>query len=170
MKTWHFYDLTTGHFTGRSSTSSDTDQPPPDVPSGQGLYEGTTDWEATCVNLTTGAVDDYIPPSPGDTDLLVWAWSTDIKRWVSSLTVAGRQAGLRGRIEALMLAREAGSLGQARATREVLLALLMSTTPPTEAVTRLNDVDAAMAAWRATIASINAATTLADLDAIEAGL
>jgi hypothetical protein len=49
---------------------------------------GVCNWAGKKVDLKTGNVIDYQPPSPGDDLMQTWAWDATSKRWVASKTKA----------------------------------------------------------------------------------
>jgi hypothetical protein len=89
MKTWHFYDLVSGEFSGQSFTGSDealeyslAHQAAQGTP--VGAHEGAADYLCHKKCLSTGALLDHKPPVPYDgTDLTLWVWFWDkpTKRW-----------------------------------------------------------------------------------------
>jgi hypothetical protein len=112
MKTVHFYDLSTGLFTGASFSASALSAKDEvisrNTPPGCGAVEGVRDWRAQRVDLASGQLVDYQPPA----DV--------VERERRSRTA-------RSRIEAI----ERGSL---RALREALLG-------DPDALARLADAD-----------------------------
>lgn len=122
MRQVHAYDLATGLLTGQAFVSNDPAHPfvPP---AGCGFVEGVTVWRAQKVDLATGLLVDYQPP----------ASRADEKQQALSKITAQIEA-----IEAT----------QARALREVTLALAAGTTPAADTVNRLRAADAQIAQLR----------------------
>lgn len=119
MRTWHLYDLSTGLFTGKKFSSSD--EKAIDLNTfGMGAIEGVTDPKSQRVDLETGALVEYVPPSPG----------ADYE-WISDEN--GKQWRLRPESKARMIRRQEiltrlavlGSKTE-RASREYLLGLAPS--------------------------------------------
>ncbi len=117
MKTWTFFDNSTGIFTGRTFSGDDRDLPA-NKPEGQGAVAGAYDHLSQRVDLETGEVVDYQPPAPPDTALLRHEWEPTIRRWVEHKTPAAHEADRRARIVSQIGRVE---LGQQRALRELTL-------------------------------------------------
>jgi hypothetical protein len=104
MKTWHFYDKTTGLLTGNSVSYSASidhvdDLVASQVPEGHATVEGVTDHLAQRVEA--GELVDYQPPAPS----VDHVWSEETKRWALSPGAAAkiaRRAAACARIAALV--------------------------------------------------------------------
>lgn len=165
-KTWSFYHPDSGVFEPCTVSAPEGADLSSFAPGGHVQLEGEYDHLSQRYDVgDTEAVIDYQPPAPEDDELRTWSWDANIKRWVATLTVAGRKPPMLGTVEAQMLAIE--TTEQARPTRELVLALLAATTPPTEAVEALEAVEAELTALRAKRAAVEAATTHTDLDEID---
>lgn len=87
MSTYSFFDPSTGLFAGKqfrgplSMLSANT-------PEGTQAIEGAFDAQRQRVDLDSGAVVDWQPPAPPDTEFEAWSWSADERRWVASRTAA----------------------------------------------------------------------------------
>lgn len=149
---WYFYDLATGRLTGRT-LSGLAELLQANTPAGQGAVQvppGTVlDARNRRVNLATGQVEPWQPPAPPDTELTTWAWDDATERWVAEPTAAAEQQRIAQELTAAMAEREAG---QARAQREILLALARGQAAPAEAVARLAEIEAAVAPLRLQLA------------------
>lgn len=59
------------------------------------------------IDLKTGALVDYQPPSPGDDEMQTWAWSEEHRQWLPSPTLAAIKAvawaAIKDRREALLV-------------------------------------------------------------------
>lgn len=162
MKVYSFYELATGSFTGSHITCPDAwlEQ---NTPGGCGAMEGLHDPLCRRVNLGTGEVEAYVPDKPADTSSETWTWNAAIERWQSAPTLAALKAQA---VDAVMAALERQELSQARAQREVLLALMAGATPSPDAVARLQAVEDNCAVLRGVMASMQAASDKAGLDAV----
>ncbi|WP_428421978.1 tail fiber assembly protein [Methylibium sp.] len=58
------------------------------IPSGLAAREGVYDHLSQRVDLITGAVVDWQPPAPADTEFETWAWDAKTRRWLSTPTEA----------------------------------------------------------------------------------
>jgi len=135
MRTWHFYDLQTGIFSGRLfSARSETDLQF-NTPEGFGAREGVIDWESQRVDLATGELVDYQPPAP-DSD---HEWVPDARRWVLKLEVADRRA----RRAAALSQIEALETKQLRSLRELVI-----DPNNTDAASRLAQIESEIAELR----------------------
>lgn len=109
-----FYDPATGLFIGRTVSSTMHSEPPPSmVPPGMKWVAGKHDHLSKKVDLKTGEVVDYQPPSPG----AEYSWDIATKRW--KLTSAAEERRRRGRA-ALHRVNELEARSH-RAVREFLL-------------------------------------------------
>ena len=107
---WHFYDLATGLFSGRSFSASDEAWLKDNLPDGHGVYEAARiDHLSQRVNLISGEVVDYQPPQPSHDH----EWNESAKRWQLSKTAVARIEALQ-RIQML-------EAKQLRALREFAL-------------------------------------------------
>lgn len=82
----HFYDTETGLIRPRAVRCSPA-QLKGNTPPGCSPIFGVSDPFSQRVDLATGEVVDYRPPSPGDDELRTWGWHADTKRWVATKTV-----------------------------------------------------------------------------------
>ncbi len=135
----HLFDVATGFFTGRSMDAS------PDVlaancPDGFAWVDGVTDWRSQRVELGTGAIVDYMPPSPGAD----YEWDSKAKRWVLSAEARVRNA--RKAAAAAEIARLEAEV-QPRIIRELRLAEIAGRMD-SAAATRLQELDARIAELR----------------------
>jgi hypothetical protein len=88
MRTAHFYDLSTGVFTGESfSFSGRDDVLASNTPPGCGVYEGDIDWLSNRIDVETKQILDYQPPPP-DVD---HEWNLQTKRWQKRTDVVARE-------------------------------------------------------------------------------
>ena len=87
---WHIYRLADGALTGQSLWVEEGDDQvlSSNTPTGCGAVTGVTDWQAQRVDLETLEVVDWQPPAPANDELRTWSWSADVRRWVSTPTVA----------------------------------------------------------------------------------
>lgn len=139
MKTWHFYDLTTGLFTRQRLVTSDDALLAANTPAGCGAHAGAVDPDSQRVDLATGELVDWQPPQPS----VDHEWNTDSRRWELTPAAAKREAAAldaQRRIEALEIA-------QLRPLRELLLD---QTSQPARA--RLAEIDAEIATLRPAVA------------------
>lgn len=121
MRTWHLYDPATGIFDGRRFSSSD-DSAIEINRRGLVAFEGDIDYLSQRVDVATGELVDYQPPSPDDDH--EWIHDDDqghrVRRWVlkpEAIEQRARQAVARSRIAELGRKTE-------RATREFLLGIV----------------------------------------------
>lgn len=168
MRRWHYYDMHTGVFTGRThattapevrTTTPDGEvqlQPPREVvantPPGCAALEVpagvSADPRNRCVDLRTGLIKPYQPPRPAGDELSSWEWDADVERWRAVPTQA---AVAQLRVRALRAAIAAHETSQARPQRELLLAIAEGKPAPAAAVTKLAEIEAAAVALRAQI-------------------
>lgn len=99
MKTYSFYSLATGLFTGQTYGGSDFNLAI-NTPAGCAARVG--DWDSLCqrVNLETGGVEDWQPPAPPDTSDCTHEWDSGSRRWVGIATMAKREADAHASIDA----------------------------------------------------------------------
>lgn len=131
-KTFHFYDPATGLFSGRSYSGPE-DGLIDNTPVGLSSIEGDVDHASQRVNLATGEIEDYQPPSPGAD----FAWEAQSKRWALT-DRAARAAHKRAKAKASI---EALEKSQGRALRELALG-------KPGASDRLAEIDAAITILR----------------------
>ena len=87
MKTWHFYSLETGAFTGASFSGREPHLAV-NVPAGCGAFEGVLHPMSQRVDLVTGQLVDMVPASPDDgSGLYLWSWDPAVKCWVGAPTL-----------------------------------------------------------------------------------
>lgn len=145
---YSFYRLGDGVLTG-ATFSGPAHMLQANTPAGCGALPGAFDALARRVNLDTMQVEPWQPPAPPDTELTTWAWDDATERWVAEPTAAAEQQRIAQELTAAMAEREAG---QARAQREILLALARGQAAPAEAVARLAEIEAAVAPLRLQLA------------------
>lgn len=95
---WHsFYRLTDGVLTGARVNIIPFNQEKLDActPDGCAALTGELDSKAVRVDLATGDLVAYQPPSPGDTAWHTWTWDAQAWCWVSAPTEATLSADLR---------------------------------------------------------------------------
>lgn len=138
MRTWHYFDRSTGLFVGKS-VSYPADHPQSEklatscAPDGCAPIEGVTDYLSQRVDLTTGQVVSWQPPQPSPDH----EWNAGTKRWqLTAASAAKASARLSALSEIAAL-----ELSQLRALRELALG-------DSSAVERLKSVDAQVAALR----------------------
>lgn len=81
---WHFYDLSTGLFSGAVFEGAEDQARLQAEQRGQGLIQGDIDWLSQRVDPASGALLDHKPEPPydgSDLTLYVWWWDAAIKRW-----------------------------------------------------------------------------------------
>ena len=87
-----FYDLATGLFNGHRRMCTQAEAEAIATGAGLGVIEGGHDHLSARVDLDAGVVVAWQPDAPADTELQVWAWSEDARRWIASPTQAARAA------------------------------------------------------------------------------
>lgn len=117
-RTWSFYSLATGLFTGRTYGGT-ADHLAVNTRDGESAIEGTHDPLKSCVDLHTGQVVAYRPEAPADTEVNTWAWSDVMRRHVPVLTLLGQRLELVQRIT-VRIAELEGTTD--RALRDLVLA------------------------------------------------
>ena len=141
MKTFSVYEIESGRLTGaRIGASGDVD--PEWIPAGCSVVLGEWDHERWRVDHETGELEAIDPPAP-DWRIRKFAAVDDVM--------------------AEILAAEAE---QARPLREIVKAMLAGTTPPVEAVARMNSLTQKIEAARVRRAELMAAESDADLEAL----
>lgn len=160
MSAWHFYRLADGGLTGRTF-SGPQDALSLNLPDGCGAIDGHFDPQSQRVNLATGLVEDWQPPAPPDTELLVHYWDAGSKRWLATPTLAA----LKLRVQAPVMARiDQVEAGQPRALREAALATTDAAREAAQA--RLRALDTEIAIQRQRLAAIDAAASAEALEAL----
>lgn len=97
MRTWSFYSLSDGVFTGRTFCGSD-ESLAANTPAGCGALLGHYDALCQRVDTADGSVVSYQPPKPDDDQLQTWSWDAATKRWVSEPTLAAVKRTARQRL------------------------------------------------------------------------
>jgi hypothetical protein len=100
MKTVSFYHAATGLFHPASLTVSDETVIALNTPPDHAVMEGAHDHLSRRVDVATGEVVDYQPPTPSADH----AWDANLKRWVLDPVAqerAARRQGLQGMIQHL---------------------------------------------------------------------
>jgi hypothetical protein len=133
---WHFYDLQTGLFIGRSH-GGDERSLALNMPEGVGAMEHVADWQSQRVDLETGELVDWQPPPPSSDH----EWIEATRRWERKADLVAQEVES-GKAAAAI---ESAERQQARAVREALLDLLPKDHPARE---RLAAADEAIAAER----------------------
>lgn len=129
---WSFYDPASGMFVGRTF-SGHPSMLKANTPAGLLAIEGAHDHLSQRVDLETGEVVDYQPPSPGPD----YEWFN--RRWILSAAAAAREATRRETLsEIAELERR-----QPRVIREVMLGV------DPEATARLAKIESDIVALRA---------------------
>jgi hypothetical protein len=131
-KAWTIYDKSTGrirgHLRGDEEHAKLAETPT------RGLIPGTFDPVVQRVNLATGEVVNFIPDKPPTTEHFDHTWDAQARRWMSVPTRAGRIAQNDELLRVRMAQAEAG---QARALRDIALAVALGNPPPQAAVQAL---------------------------------
>lgn len=91
MRAW-FYSLADGTLTGGAYAGPALEA---NTPPGCGTIEGVTEWQAQRVDLATGALVDWQPPAPPDTELQTWRWDAQARRWQPAPTAIATAAKVR---------------------------------------------------------------------------
>lgn len=102
MRTFHFYDVVTGLFTGNSLSLSGSrlEVLRRNTPEGCKAYEGAVDYLSQRVDVETDALIDYQPPAPDSN----YEWNPQVKRWLKRAEVVAdeqRKADVMAEIESL---------------------------------------------------------------------
>lgn len=162
MKTYSFYALATGAFTGSHITCPD-EWLGENTPADCGAIEGRHDPLCRRVNLATDDVEAYVPDAPADTALETWSWNPAIERWESTPTLASLRAARIDEVKAALQRQEARLV---RPQREVLLAMLAGTAPDPVAAQLLQAINDNCAELRGVMAALLAAANKTALDAV----
>ena len=162
MSTWHFFDLATGKFSGRTYAGPQSHLDA-NLPAGSGAVLGVTDWMSQCVGLGAGALMDHQPPAPQSDELRTWSWDAAARRWISAPTLAALKAP---RIAEVQLAIEAQERAQDRPQRELMAAFRLSLPAPAFAANKMAAIDVEIARLRALRGAIVSAQNRAQLDAV----
>ncbi len=101
MKSYSFYDKTTGLFNGRVFIGGE-DSLPVNTPANCIAIEGQFDHLSQKVDRVKGAVIAYKPPQPENTEFEKFSWDTNSKRWIASPTVASMSRDARLKRSALL--------------------------------------------------------------------
>lgn len=133
MKIWSFYDKATGVFSGRTFGAPNDDLLEAHTPTGQVALEGSYDHLAQRVDIPSGKVIDYQPPSPSTEHV----WDDAHKRWVLGANAVARRRVM-DQIEAI-------EKNQHRAIREAVL---------TGNLDRVREIDDSIAKFRQTLKSL----------------
>lgn len=138
LRIWSIYRESDGAFTGRQYGATSAEDLADNLPEGCAAIEGQFDHTCQRVDKATGAVIDFIPPSPGAD----YEWNADLRRY--RLTAAAEQAINADRQARAVIAEQESR--QLRAIRELLL-------NPNDAgaMQRLRDIDSAISAARPAI-------------------
>lgn len=163
MSTWSFYDATTGLFADLRYSGPE-EWVAQNVPSGCLCLQGAYDHLSQRVDVATGAIVDYVPPAPEDTDLATYTWDATVRRWLPSPTLSARKLAARKLVLAAIDAQEAL---QARPLREVAGAQIAGVQAPQAAIDRLASIEGAIEAMRLLLNEITAAETADALSAVE---
>ena len=147
---WHFYDLSTGLFTGQSFSAAREADLARNTPPGCGACEGVRDPYSQRVDLKTGEVVDWQPPEPSPDH----EWDAQTKRWQLSAAAAEREAR---RAQALARIRALEAL-QHRALREAVLGIAPSEEDRARGAMTLAEIDQEIAALRPLLSEQTAAS------------
>lgn len=157
MKTWHFYDLATGIFTGRSFGPTEDGCVNGSCFPGEGAKCDVAGWESQRVDVETDQVVDYQPPAP-DAD---HEWIHDdaqgnrVRRWVLKPDAVER----RNR-RSMAIARIAElERKQERAMREHLLGISPTEEDRAAGAMTLQEIQDAISEQRAIIAANESVST-----------
>lgn len=136
MKRWSFYSQITGELTGRTFAASNPAALERNTPAHCGAVEGEHDHLSRRVDLASGQVVDFQPPSPGPDH----EWNEGSRRWVKRADVLARES------ENVQIMHEIEQLERAadRPLREIALDGNNAT-----ALTRLRAIDERIALLRA---------------------
>lgn len=162
------FDHVSGLFSGLEIVG-DADFVAANTPPGMGVW--STDGavpDALRHKVIKGALIEYQPAKPADSDDVEWVWRADVWRWMPQETAAMQLSRRKSAAAADALAEiAAAESSQARPMREILDALLLGGVPPAPAVSRFEAIKADIEVSRSKHAAILAADTVVALDAIE---
>lgn len=99
-KTVFFYDLQTGVFSGQS-LGGPAQWVDSSVPAGVGAWSGSVDPLSQRVDLSSGALVDFQPGKPTDTELITWHWDEATRRWVEKKTIAWFRSAKKSQVSAV---------------------------------------------------------------------
>lgn len=133
IKTYSFYDSSTGLFTGKHLQCDDAAMIATTLPNGMMALEGAYDHLSHRVDLATGQIVRYQPPAPSEGH----EWNPATNSWQLNAGVHDGQA----RRNAVMSRIHALEVSQGRALREATLG-------DASAVQRLKEIDDAIKALR----------------------
>ena len=141
MKIFSVYEIESGRLTGaRIGATGDVD--PDWIPAGCSVVLGEWDHERWRVDHETGELEAIEPPAPD--------WR--IRKFAA--------------VDDVMAEILAAESEQARPLREIVKAMLAGTTPPVEAVARMNSLTQTIEAARVRRAELMAAESAEDLEAL----
>jgi hypothetical protein len=136
MKTVNFYHKETGVLNGTHLLASDDGAVALNTPTDHIAIDGHHDHSSRRVDVATGELIDYQPPSPG----VDYEWNADTKRWQLSAAVEAWQAARSTALAAITVLEGQGI----RAMRELALGQV-------GAADRLAALDALIGAQRANL-------------------
>ena len=99
MNICSIYCVETGLFTG-DQLAGDSEFIGINTPAGFASFPGQHNHKQVRLDLSSGEVVDYQPPSPGDDSAKTWAWDASTRRWMSSPTLADVKASAWASIKA----------------------------------------------------------------------
>jgi hypothetical protein len=94
MKAWSFADPQTGMFSGQAFMGTEA-RLQGNVPPGLIAVEGLHDHLSKRLDVNTGAVVDWQPPRPADSEMATHDWDATTQRWVPVPTTAAHWAQVR---------------------------------------------------------------------------
>jgi hypothetical protein len=136
---WFVYRLADGLFTGEVQSAKKIDKVA--IPEGCGRTQDASDWQSQRVDLASGAVINFQPPSPEPSE--DFTWNADTRRWEATQDALTRQATART-AQAEIGALELASL---RPLREMMLGVLDTR----GAINRLEDIEEKIRELRASL-------------------
>lgn len=105
MKAYSFYDKVSGLFTGRVFIG-DEESLSVNTPESSMAIEGQFDSMSKKVDVKTGKVVSYKPPSPGDNEFEKFSWDAVSLRWKSNPTNASMARDARAKRSGLLSASD----------------------------------------------------------------
>lgn len=159
---WQFFDKETGLPAGRSY-SGPADSLEANTPAQCVAVEVDAIDAARRLDLATSTLVDWRPPEPDADELVDWVWSTTERAWVGSPSFEARRRQRLGAVDAELAAAEAK---QQRPLGDILVALTSGQTPNSADAARLAELRAYVGAGRAARNQLEAATSDAELQAI----